>query len=73
MFERLLHNRLNESRANRIQVKLWNGKEYEADPIVATQGSDVALLTALGQAASNRGNGGESSRLFPQPPSWPRR
>lgn len=31
-------------RANRIQVKLWNGKEYEADPIVATQGSDVALL-----------------------------
>lgn len=31
-------------RASRIQVKLWDGKEYEADPIVATQGSDVALL-----------------------------
>lgn len=31
-------------RANRIQVKLWDGREYDADPIVATSGSDVALL-----------------------------
>ncbi len=32
------------SRANRVQVKLWDGREYEADRIVATPGSDVALL-----------------------------
>jgi S1-C subfamily serine protease len=32
------------SRASRVQVKLWNGHEYEADPIIATSGSDVALL-----------------------------
>jgi serine protease Do len=31
-------------RANRIQVKLWDGREYDADPLVATPGSDVALL-----------------------------
>lgn len=31
-------------RANRTQVKLWNGREYDADPIVATEHSDVALL-----------------------------
>ena len=31
-------------RANRIQVKLWDGREYDADALVATPGSDVALL-----------------------------
>jgi S1-C subfamily serine protease len=31
-------------RANRTQVKLWDGREFEADRIVATPGSDVALL-----------------------------
>ncbi|HVV01830.1 MAG TPA: trypsin-like peptidase domain-containing protein [Verrucomicrobiae bacterium] len=31
-------------RANRTQVKLWDGREYEAIPIVATTHSDVALL-----------------------------
>ncbi len=31
-------------RASRIQVKLWDGREFEADPVVATPGSDVALL-----------------------------
>jgi serine protease Do len=31
-------------RASRIQVKLWNGREYEAEPVVATTSSDVALL-----------------------------
>ena len=31
-------------RASRIQVKLWDGREYDADPLVATTGSDVALL-----------------------------
>ena len=31
-------------RASRIQVKLWDGREYEADPVVETEGSDVALL-----------------------------
>jgi serine protease Do len=31
-------------RANRIQVKLWDGREYEADPVVATSASDVALI-----------------------------
>ena len=31
-------------RASRIQVKLWDGREYDADPIVATTASDVALL-----------------------------
>jgi len=31
-------------RANRVQVKLWDGREYDADRIVATAGSDVALL-----------------------------
>jgi S1-C subfamily serine protease len=31
-------------RAKRTQIKLWNGNEYEADRIVATTHSDVALL-----------------------------
>src|SRR5512137_1535361 len=31
-------------RASRIQVKLWDGREFEADPVVATESSDVALL-----------------------------
>src|SRR6266567_1434819 len=31
-------------RASRIQVKLWDGREYDADPVVETEGSDVALL-----------------------------
>src|SRR5262249_41647074 len=31
-------------RASRIQVKLWDGREYEADPLVATEHSDVALM-----------------------------
>jgi serine protease Do len=31
-------------RANRTQVKLWDGREYDAIPIVATEHSDVALL-----------------------------
>ncbi len=32
------------SRATRVQVKLWDGREYEAEPIIATAQSDVALL-----------------------------
>jgi len=32
------------SRASRVQVKLWDGREYNADPLIATAGSDVALL-----------------------------
>ncbi|MCU0771680.1 MAG: trypsin-like peptidase domain-containing protein [Verrucomicrobia bacterium] len=31
-------------RASRVEVKLWNGEVYEADPMVATELSDVALL-----------------------------
>ena len=31
-------------RANRIQVKLWDGREYEAERVVDTSRSDVALL-----------------------------
>jgi S1-C subfamily serine protease len=31
-------------RASRIQVKLWDGREFDAEPLVATPGSDVALL-----------------------------
>jgi S1-C subfamily serine protease len=31
-------------RASRIQVKLWDGREYEAEALVATPGSDVALI-----------------------------
>jgi S1-C subfamily serine protease len=31
-------------RATRTQVKLWDGREYDADPIVGTENSDVALL-----------------------------
>ncbi len=34
-------------RASRIQVKLWDGREYEAEAPVATEGSDVALLKIL--------------------------
>jgi S1-C subfamily serine protease len=30
--------------ATRIQVKLWDGREYEADPLWFTQDSDLALL-----------------------------
>src|SRR6516164_9772529 len=36
-------------RASRIQVKLWDGREYDADPLVATTGSDVALLKIKGR------------------------
>jgi serine protease Do len=32
------------NRATRIQVKLWDGREYDADWLVATTDSDVALL-----------------------------
>ncbi len=32
------------SRASRIQVKLWDGREFDAEPISSTPGSDVALL-----------------------------
>ena len=31
-------------RASRIQVKLWDGREYEAELVVGTTGQDVALL-----------------------------
>jgi S1-C subfamily serine protease len=31
-------------RANRIQVKLWDGREYDADSVMTTESSDVALL-----------------------------
>jgi serine protease Do len=31
-------------RATRVQVKLWDGRVYDADPIVYTPDSDVALL-----------------------------
>jgi S1-C subfamily serine protease len=31
-------------RASRVEVKLWNGEVYDADPVVATEHSDVALL-----------------------------
>jgi S1-C subfamily serine protease len=31
-------------RANRIQVKLWDGREYEAERVVDTERSDVAML-----------------------------
>lgn len=31
-------------RASRVEVKLWNGEVYEADPVVATEFRDVALL-----------------------------
>jgi S1-C subfamily serine protease len=31
-------------RASRIQIKLWDGREYEADALWANTGSDVALL-----------------------------
>jgi serine protease Do len=32
------------NRADRVQVKLWDGRDYDADRIVATPASDVALL-----------------------------
>jgi S1-C subfamily serine protease len=31
-------------RATRIQVKLWDGREYDADPVVQVPTSDVALI-----------------------------
>src|SRR5258707_12686073 len=31
-------------RAARIQVKLWDGREYDAEPRVETEATDVALL-----------------------------
>jgi S1-C subfamily serine protease len=31
-------------RASRIQVKLWDGREYDADPVWSIPGSDVALV-----------------------------
>ena len=31
-------------RASRIQVKLWDGREYDADSVMTTESSDVALL-----------------------------
>ncbi|MEK7707043.1 MAG: trypsin-like peptidase domain-containing protein [Verrucomicrobiota bacterium] len=31
-------------RASRVQVKLWDGRVYDADPLVATTQKDVALL-----------------------------
>jgi S1-C subfamily serine protease len=31
-------------RANRIQVKLWDGREDEADPWLATAGTDIAVV-----------------------------
>jgi serine protease Do len=36
-------------RANRTQVKLWDGREYDATPMVATPFSDVALLKIQGK------------------------
>ena len=36
-------------RATRIQVKLWDGREYDAELLVATPGSDVALLKIKGK------------------------
>lgn len=37
-------------RANRTQVKLWDGREYDATPIVWTEHSDVALLKIRAKA-----------------------
>ncbi len=31
-------------RASRIQVKLWDGREYEAEPSVYTEATDIAVL-----------------------------
>lgn len=31
-------------RASRIQVKLWDGREYEADPWLATAATDIAVV-----------------------------
>lgn len=36
-------------RATRTQVKLWDGREYDATPMVATPFSDVALLKIQGK------------------------
>ncbi len=38
------------SRATRVQVKLWDGREFEAEPLIATPGSDVALLRIKAKA-----------------------
>jgi serine protease Do len=35
--------------ASRIQVKLWDGREYEAEGLVGTRHSDVALLKIKGK------------------------
>jgi serine protease Do len=37
-------------RASRIQVKLWDGREFDAEPVVATTASDVALLKITTQS-----------------------
>jgi len=37
-------------RASRIQVKLWDGREYDAEQVVATTASDVALLKITAQS-----------------------
>jgi serine protease Do len=36
-------------RANRIQVKLWDGREYDAEALGATPGKDVALVRIKAQ------------------------
>jgi serine protease Do len=36
-------------RASRIQVKLWDGREYDAETVVATTATDVALLKIKGK------------------------
>ncbi len=36
-------------RANRIQVKLWDGREYEAESVGASEHSDLALLKLKGK------------------------
>jgi len=38
------------SSARRVQVKLWDGHEYEAEPLIATSASDVALLRIKAKA-----------------------
>jgi serine protease Do len=37
-------------RASRIQVKLWDGRAYDAEQVVATTASDVALLKIKAQS-----------------------
>jgi S1-C subfamily serine protease len=36
-------------RAHRIQVRLWDGREYEAQALTATESSDVALMKIKGK------------------------